>query len=108
MNDFAETLTHPDYYGFVERMIRFSIKFRIAMSSIASSKCAGALYMLSTKCPELKITVRKIARVCDISVSTFKRYYSVMQDLLHTSDPRKKRLKKKLRHLFHKYQIPIS
>lgn len=107
-DDFTITLAHPNYYGFVERLIRFSIKFKIAMSSVASSKCAGALYLLATRCPELKITVQKISKVCDISISTFKRYYTVMQDLLNTNDVQKKRLRNKLRHLFHKYQIPIS
>jgi len=106
--NFNTDVEHPDYYDFVERLIRFSIKFKVAMSSIASSKCAGALFMLATRCPGLKITVQKISKVCDISISTFKRYYTVINDLLTTPDPRKKRLKNKLKHLFKKYRIPIS
>ena len=106
-SEFAVVRAHPDYYDFVERLIRFSIKFKVAMSSVPSSKCAGALFMIATRCQELGITVQKISKTCSISTSTFKRYYMVINDLLTTDDPRKKRLRKKLKHLFKKYRIPL-
>lgn len=100
--------TSQNYFGFVKQLVRFTIKFKIAENSIPSSKCAGAIYTLSTRCKELNISMAIISKTCEISASTFKRYYIIVQNLLETDDERKKRLKNKLRHLFHKFNIPIA
>lgn len=94
-----------DYYGFVKRLIEFTTKLRVAESSELYSKCAGAIFILSTRAPELKITADLIVSECKISKSTFKRFYNIIEELLITQEPEKQRLKKKLIHLFHKHGI---
>lgn len=105
----GDTGTGSDkYYAFVKRLIEFTIKFRIADNSVEYSKCAGAIHVIVSRCPELSIEADQIAKECSISKSTFKRFSNTITDLLTTSDERKIRLKKKLLHLFNKFGIPIA
>jgi hypothetical protein len=94
------------YYAFVKRLIEFTIKFRIADNSVEYSKCAGAIHVIISRCPELSIDTDQIAKECSISKSTFRRFSNTITDLLTTTDERKFRLKKKLLHLFNKFGIP--
>lgn len=86
LNQYFQSLRIPEdkpkYRHFVERLIKFAGKFGIADSSIISSKCAGAIYVLSIKCPELNITLKAIERDCHISKSTFTRFYKAISDIL--------------------------
>lgn len=90
---------------FTVQLIRFSIKYRIAKSSIMSSKCAGVIYVLSLRLKELKVTREMISMECNISKSTFNRFHKAVSEMLNTSDPRKKRVRNRLRHLFDKHKI---
>lgn len=94
------------YYSFVERLIRFSIKFRIADNSVASSKCAGAIYVIALRCPELNITTEKIIRECQTSKSTFRRFSDAINNILNAGDS--SRLRNKLKHLFKTHEISLS
>lgn len=96
------------YYMFVKRLVDFTVKFKVAENNVQYSKCAGAIYILSSRCPELGITPELISSECKISKSTFKKFYNVINDLLTTTDEKKQRLKAKLVHLFHKYGVPTS
>ena len=92
---------NKNYHNFVKRLIEFANKLRVAESSELYSKCAGAIFILATRSPELKITAELIVTECKISKSTFKRFYNIIEELLVTVDPEKQRLRKKLVHLFH-------
>ena len=103
------TIGESKYYNFTKSLIRFSIKLGLAENSVQYSKCVGAISVLVSHCPELRKTISAdiIAKECQISKSTFKRYYNIIEDILTTEEPRKQRLHKKLIHLFHKFNIPI-
>jgi transcription initiation factor TFIIIB Brf1 subunit/transcription initiation factor TFIIB len=49
-----------------------------------TTKCVGAIYLLCTRVPELRvIDKQKISDVCTISKSTFIRYYNLVMDNHH-------------------------
>ncbi len=53
----------------------------IMCDSRMNTKCVGAIFMLTTRVPELKsITREAIHRVCNISKSTFVKYYHLLYD----------------------------
>ena len=101
---------NPDkpYYEFVKRLVEFTYHFRLAESSVLSSKCIGAIWILATRCPELAVTQDQIAYECKISKSTFKRFSAVVENLLSNPTQKEERLQKKLKHLFHKHNINLS
>ena len=72
----------PNYKRFACQLIRISDKYKIAISSIMSSKCAGAIYILSLKRKELKIKKEMIENKCEISKSTFNRFYKEINKIL--------------------------
>lgn len=99
----------PNYKEFACKLIRFTIKYRIAESSIMSSKCAGVVYILSTKRKELQIKRDMIEQECSISKSTFSRFSQAVFGVLNSEDDTKNvKVKSRLRNLFKKYQIPIQ
>lgn len=101
-------ITSPNrYYQFVLKLIHFTIKMRVADNSVAYSKCAGAIHVLVARV-DLDISVDKIAQECEISKSTFRRFSNVITELLSSTNERELRLKKKLVHLFNKYNIPVQ
>lgn len=93
------------YYEFVKRLIDFTFHFRLAESSVLYSKCVGAIWVLAARCPELGINQDQLAAECKISKSTFKRFSTIIEELLVSRNPKELRLQKKLKHLLHKYNI---
>jgi hypothetical protein len=96
------------YYDFTKRLIEFTYHFRLAESSTLPSKCIGAIWILAVRSPELNITQETLVTECDISKSTFKRFSAVIETLLQKPTQKEERLQKKLKHMFHKYNISTS
>jgi hypothetical protein len=98
---------NPDkpYFDFIKRLIDFTFHFKLAESSNIYSKCVGAIYVTTSRCPELGISPETIVKECNISRSTFLRFSNVIEKLFISTDPRESRLKNRLTHLFHKYNI---
>jgi hypothetical protein len=108
LNIYFESLripSNPMYRNFVKNLIRFTIKYRIAQSSIISSKCAGAIYIMSACCSNLDISRDEIEEECNISKSTFSRFYQAVFKELNSNEPRTYKMRKRLRHLFHKHNL---
>lgn len=97
----------PDYMNFAINLIRFTIKYDIAASSIISSKCAGAMFILAIQCPELKIKKESIETECTISKSTYHRYVQAVRDMLYTDDEKYKKVRSRLRKIFKNHKIAI-
>jgi transcription initiation factor TFIIIB Brf1 subunit/transcription initiation factor TFIIB len=98
----------PNYKEFAHKLIKFTRKYRIAESSIMSSKCAGAVYILSNKRKELQIKRDTIERECAISKSTFSRFSQAVFNVLISEEEKNKKIKSRLRKLFKNYQIPVQ
>lgn len=98
----------PNYKEFACQLIKFTTKYRIAKSSIMSSKCAGAIYILSTKRSELHIKRDVIEKECVISKSTFSRYSQAVFNMLNSEEENFKKVRSRLRKLFKNYQIPVQ
>lgn len=96
-----------NYRLFVVRIIEFTIAKHIAESSVISSKCAGAVYILSQCCPKLEITCEKIQKECKISKSTFVRFAKSVKAVLNYDGdrPRFIRRRKQLQHIHKKFGI---
>lgn len=106
-----------DYKNFVTQLIRFTLDKHIADSSVPSSKCAGAIYILTQQCEELGITWNEIQTKCKISKSTFTRFAKTVMDVAESScdapAPGREHLNKcgicrqrqQLRHIFKKNNI---
>lgn len=60
------------------------------------TKCVGAIYILTTRIPELKITEDQISQICKISKPTFRQYADVISTYY-----------KKFRPIFKKFRIPM-
>jgi len=96
---------HHNYKQFSLDLIRFTRHFKIADTSMDSSKCAGVIYILAMRFPQLKISVEDIERECDISKTTFCKFSKEVVKVLYTDVVHSQKTKAKLRHLFKKYQI---
>lgn len=99
----------PKYKHFVQRLIRYADKYGISSSSNISSKCAGAMYVLSLACPDLNITKEAIEIDCNISKSTFTKFYKSVIGILK-SEPEAELDKKKqsrLQEVFRKSRINL-
>jgi transcription initiation factor TFIIIB Brf1 subunit/transcription initiation factor TFIIB len=109
LSRYFEDLGIPlDYIEFAESLVWFTIKYRIAESSIMSSKCAGTIFILSVKLPNLNIKRTDIENTCKISKSTFNRFYCNVFRALSSTDPGKKKMRSRLRHIFKKHRVPIG
>lgn len=104
---FSGELGHPNYKEFALQLIKFTRHFKIADTSMDSSKCAGVIYIITTRFPELKVSVENIENECNISKTTFTKFSKEVDKILHTEAPHAQRTKRKLRHLFKKYNVPI-
>jgi transcription initiation factor TFIIIB Brf1 subunit/transcription initiation factor TFIIB len=108
LSRYFESLGVPELYmHFAQRLIRFTNKYRIAESSIMSSKCAGTIYILSIKVPELDIKRDDIEKACTISKSTFSRFYQAVFNMLESTDFRLRKVRSRLRNIFKRGKVPI-
>lgn len=86
-------ILRPNYKSFACKLIKITEKYKISHSSIMSSKCAGVIYVISTKCKELKIKKEHIENTCKISRSTFGRFHKEIMNILKSeSHPAKPEL----------------
>ena len=97
-----------NYREFATQLIKFTIKYNIASSSVMSSKCAGVIHIISAGCPELGIKKDQIEAECKISKSTFIRFSNAVYKMLRDTDPKNNKVRSRLSRLFKKYLIPIS
>jgi Transcription factor TFIIB repeat len=97
---------HPNYKQFSLDLINFTRQFKIADTSMDSSKCAGVIYIVAMRFSELKISTENIERECDISKSTFCKFSREVDKILNTDEEHSQKCKRKLHHLFKKYDIP--
>jgi hypothetical protein len=107
-DDYLPSNGHPNYKRFALDLIRFTQTFKIADTSMDSSKCAGTIYILSIRVDDLEIPIEDIEKECDISKTTFCKFSKEVDRILNTDHPNYKKTKRKLRHLFKKYDIPLS
>jgi transcription initiation factor TFIIIB Brf1 subunit/transcription initiation factor TFIIB len=109
LSRYFECLVIPEQYLiFAQRLIRFTIKYHIAESSIMSSKCAGTIYLLSIRLPHLNIKRNIIEQECRISKSTFTRFSQSIIAYLKSSDVQYKKARSRLRRIFKKNSIPLA
>lgn len=109
LSRYFECLSIPEQYlFFAQRLVRFTIKYRIASSSIMSSKCAGAIYILSLKIPTLSIKRNDIEHECRISKSTFSRFSQSVITYLKSDEEQYKKARSRLRRIFKKNFIPLG
>ena len=104
---FSGKTGHPNYKQFSLDLIRFTRQFHIANTSMDSSKCAGVIYVLATRFPELKISVENIEKECKISKTTFCKFSKEVDKTLNTDATYSQKTKRKMRHLFKKHSIPV-
>lgn len=99
---YFELLELPDKYkNFVLEMINHADEehLHVQFDSKNNTRCIGTIYMLITRIPELrnKITKEHIEKECDISKTTFLKYYTMLCKYY-----------KKFIHIFIKHKIPIK
>ena len=118
--DFASFSTPEqiqNYVAFISHLIKFTLDKHIADSSVPSSKCVGAIYLLTSKL-ELPVSWNDIQARCKISKSTFARYTKSVLDALgatcgseidmaHLKVCSVCRTSRQLRHIFKKYSINV-
>jgi len=109
LDDESEVETdHPNYKQFALDLIRFAQCFKISDASMDSSKCAGTIYIIAMRFDGLNIPVENIEKECDISKTTFCKFSKEIERIMNTDNPRAQKTKRKLRHLFKKYEIPLK
>lgn len=100
LSQYFEALKLPKKYKkfTIELIYRAEEKsLHIIKDSRDTTKCAGTIYMLCSRVPELKyITKEKIEENCDVSKTTFLRYYNLLCDNY-----------KKIKKIFIRYEIPM-
>lgn len=99
-NEYDTPVNRPNYKRFACQLIRISDKYRIANSSIMSSKCAGVIYIIAMKRPELNIKKDMIEKKCAISKSTFNRFYNEINKVLNSDDEELSCAKQELERLY--------
>jgi len=95
------------YKEFSLRLIRFTEKYHLVSGSIVSSKCAGTIFLITNKLPELNVTSKDIVIGCRISKSTFARFASCIQQTLNSSDDHMIKVRSRLRRIFKKNGVPL-
>ncbi len=89
------------YKQFVLDMIQQADKDRLHVQydSKSNTKCIGTLYMLVERVPELRKVIDKerIERECDISKTTFQKYYAMLCKFY-----------RRFAHIFAKHGIPLK
>lgn len=107
LNDYFITMKLPmDYFDFANKLVWFTIKFRISSSSNPSSKAAGSIWVLITH-NKLNYTAKQLEKTCEISASTFKRYSKCIDEFLYSKKYEMRGLRRKMRHLFNKYAVLV-
>ncbi len=108
-----------EYRSFIKQLIKFTLDKHIADSSIPSSKCAGAIYILTLKREELNVRWNDIQTKCKISKSTFTRFAKAVLDAAVAScaTPEKTRnhymkcsicrTAQQLKHIFKIHNVPL-
>lgn len=102
--DYQSPVHDIKYFEFATTLIRFTNKYKIASSSVPGTKTAGVIFILSTRFKNLKITCADIQNACNISPSTFKRFNTAVVNVLNSDTV----VKKRLVHLFKKFNIPLK
>ena len=100
VNRYFEILKIPiQYKKFVLEIIYLADKekLHVLCDSKNNTKCIGAIYMLIDRMKFLNIDKEKIDRDCDISKTTFIKYYNMLC-----------RYYRKFIHIFIKYNIPLK
>jgi transcription initiation factor TFIIIB Brf1 subunit/transcription initiation factor TFIIB len=116
--DLDISTANPDYKNFVTQLIKFTLDKHIADSSVPSSKCAGAIYILALKRDELNLKWNDIQSKCKISKSTFTRFAKAVLEATEATcgEPGNNthlktcnicRTRQQLRHIFKKNNIPL-
>ncbi len=95
------------YFEFAESIIRFGDVHRIAVTSSPKSKCAGVIWILACRCPNLNIAVDNIQSKCQTTPGTFKKYGNSFDNIIMSNDPTKSVVKGKLIRLFNTYNISV-
>jgi transcription initiation factor TFIIIB Brf1 subunit/transcription initiation factor TFIIB len=104
---YFELLNIPTVHiTFAYRLIRFTTSYHIAESSVVSSKCAGTVYIIA-KQKSMKITKKDIITACNLSFSTFNRFYKEVVEFLHNTQPNKTRAVSRMKKIFKVGDIPI-
>lgn len=92
---------------FAERLVRFTVKYCIAENTVVSTKCAGAVFCVTEKYPDRGVSKEQVAAKCNISKSTFIRFYHALCDVLADDDPAYARVRSRLRRVFKKNGVPL-
>lgn len=87
------------YFQFCCDIIDFTVKYKIANNNIVSTKCAGAIYLLTTYDKTLKVSKDQISKSCDISKSTFTEFFKTVSGLLKKTDPLYRKCQVKIRNI---------
>ncbi len=95
------------YFEFAENLIKFGDVHRIAVTSSPKSKCAGVIWILACRCPNLNIVSETIQNKCQTTPGTFKKYGNCFDNLIMSNDPTKSVVRSKLIKLFNRYNISI-
>lgn len=107
MSRYLEIFNIPsEDHPFPGRLVYFTTKYVIAENSVISSKCAGAIYILGKKYPN-GISREIISEKCDISKSTFLRFYSIIMNVLNTKKY-ESHTRHRLRKIFKNFNVPFN
>lgn len=102
---------HPEYatfLSFLRQLIRFTVKYRISPNSQDPSKCAGAIYLLTSYRPDLEIRRETIEKCTNTSKSTFYRYCSEVKSFLASAEPELQKVKHRLELVFERHGIRLA
>jgi len=108
-----------EFKSFVKQIIKFTFDKHIADSSIPSSKCAGAIYILTLKRDDLHIRWNDIQTKCKISKSTFTRFAKAVLDAAVASCDKPEKTRehykkcsvcrtgRQIQHIFKSHNVPL-
>jgi len=99
------SLESDDVREFCKRLIRFTIKYRLAETSVISSKCVGSIAIYLRFSTKLIIDRDLLDKECNISKTTFARFEKAITDFLDSTDPESEAVRGRLRRLFRDYGL---
>lgn len=99
------SLEPDDVREFCKRLIRFTIKYRLAETSVISSKCVGSIAIYLRFSKKLIIDRDLIDKECNISKTTFARFEKAILDFLDSTDPEGEAARGRLRRLLRDYDL---
>lgn len=110
---YFELLDIPEKYKeFVWSMVYFTVKKDISISSVEKTKVATAIYILSISCDDIKnskgvsISKDEIQKECNVSKSTFMRFFNDIKSFLNSEQ--REKCRKQFIHIFNKHKIPLD